>query len=86
MLLDVRLFEDGSASAITDKSAIALSSNGKLKGEFSFEGDPISAFDIAANGEMAVAIGDYASQHEQRIIRLNDSAAQLGARKDLLNP
>lgn len=78
MLLAMRLFEDGSASAITDKSTIAISSNGKLKGEFSFEGEPISAFDIAANGEMAVAIGDYDSKHEQRIIRLNASASQLG--------
>ena len=78
MIIAIRLFQDGSASVITDKSAKAIAANGKIKGEYSFDGEPLSAFDIGSNGEFAVAVGDYSSKHEQQIIRLNSSAQKLG--------
>ncbi len=76
LLLEVRLFEDNSVIAVTDKSVRSISSNGKLKGEYSFEGDAIAAFDIAENG-VALALGDYDLLREQKIVRLNRLADPL---------
>ena len=70
LLLDIDLFENGNVTAVTDKSVKAFASNGKIKGEYSFEGDKIAAFDIAENGT-AVALGDYDALREQKIVRLD---------------
>jgi len=76
LLLDIMLFENGSVTAVTDKSVKSLASNGKLKGEYLFEGDEIAAFDIAENG-VALALGNYDTLREQKIVRLDSVAKPL---------
>ena len=76
LLLGMELFENGTVTAVTDRSVKSLASNGKLRGEYSFDGDDIAAFDIAENGT-AIALGDYDSLREQRIVRLDGQGKPL---------
>lgn len=78
LLLELKLSESGEITAVSDNGIYLFSPRGKEKSRFSFDGEGIAAFDIAKDGSVAAAIGDYEANHGLRIVRLDPSGAVLG--------
>ena len=78
MLLGLQLLEDGSVSSVTTEGIYVFSPAGKLRNDYTYEGEGIAAFDIAFDGKIAAAIGDYDANHELRVVKLDSNGALLG--------
>lgn len=78
MLLGLRLLDDGSINTVTTEGIYAFSHAGKLRNEYCCEGEGIAAFDILPKGGIAAAIGDYSSNHELKVVKLDKNGAVTG--------
>lgn len=78
MLLGLRLLDDGGVNTVTTEGIYAFSSSGRLRNEYSYEGEGIAAFDILRDGRIAAAIGNYSANHELRIAKFDKNGALLG--------
>jgi hypothetical protein len=81
LLLDMRLFEDGSLSAITDRSIYSIASAGQKINTYSMSGSPPAAYVLCADGTSVLAAGDFSSTHSLSLVRLDKNASPLSSEK-----
>jgi hypothetical protein len=76
LLLSLSLPDAGTAVAVTDRTVRCFAASGGEQGGYSMNGEPLSAFAIAPDGGVALALGDFSSSHQTRLVLLDASARE----------
>lgn len=74
LLLGMALPEGAEATAVTDRAVHRLSEISGKEKSYSLSDEHIAAFDIAPDGAVALAVGDYESAHAVRLVLLDQDA------------
>ncbi len=77
LLLALWLSDGVEATAITDRAVHYLSAISGKEKSYSLSNEHIAAYDIAADGAVALAVGDYESAHTVRLVLLDQNAAPM---------
>ncbi|MEG2174958.1 MAG: DUF5711 family protein [Oscillospiraceae bacterium] len=79
VLLAMRVQNDGSVVAVTDRAVVALSPDGVVRNRTDYGDEQLDAFCIAPDGTTAIAVGSYAVSHHLTLRRLDPEARQVAS-------
>lgn len=79
LAIALRAGENGHFYAITDQGITAISSGGKVEASYSFQGEPLAAFDCSSGKGIAVVLGNYKENRSLTAYVLDDKLKEKGS-------